>query len=60
MDNIYTASYRCKSKESVGMPGYYNVVLGLPMSNGAGDIKIGATCARFEVGKEYIICVSEM
>jgi hypothetical protein len=60
MSTIYTASYVCKRIEPIGFPGYSNVVLGLDINNEARDIKIGTTCVRFEVGREYLITVSEI
>lgn len=62
MTNIYTAVYRCKMKESVGIPEYYDVLLGLglPGDSRSTDIVIRGTCSSFVVGKEYVITISDM
>jgi len=59
MGNIYIASYVCKSMTKIGMPGYGDVSLGLSMGNGHSGVIIKGTCARFEVGKEYIVNIVE-
>lgn len=58
MKTVYTAVYRCKSKTSIGMPGYYNIVLGLAGANGSSDIIIKGTCSDFEVGVEYLVGIA--
>lgn len=62
MKNVYTAVYKCKRVEPVGLHGYHNVVLGLGgVEYGnyvSTDIVVKGTCAQFEVGKEYIINIS--
>jgi hypothetical protein len=59
MANIYMAHYVCKRVIPIGLPGYNNVVLGLPVGNGNSDILIKATVARFVVDKGYFIKISE-
>ena len=60
MRNVYTAVYKCKRIDPIGVPPYFDVILGVPMGNGISDITIAGTCARIEVGKEYVITVQEM
>lgn len=60
MANIYTAHYVCKSVASIGLPGYNNVVLGLPVGGVGSDIVIKGTISRFVVGRAYFINVSEI
>ncbi len=60
VSSIYTAWYECKSVTPIGLPGYNNVVLGLPIGNGASDIVLKATCSRFVVGKGYLINIKEL
>lgn len=58
MRTIYQAVYRCKAKEEVGVPGYYDVRLGLVGVNGTSDVIVNGTCADFEVGVEYLIGIA--
>jgi hypothetical protein len=56
---IYTAWYECKFVTPIGLPGYNNILLGLPGGNGNSDILLKGTAARFVVGKEYLISIME-
>lgn len=58
MRTIYQAVYRCKALTAIGMPGYFDVRLGLAGANGSSDIIVKGTCSDFEVGVEYLIGIA--
>ena len=58
MTTIYTGVYKCLRTDPAGMVGYNDIVLGLEGSNRL-SVMVRGTCARFEVGKEYLISVAE-
>ena len=60
MNSIYQAMYTCKLIQSIGLPGYNDITLGLLVGSGNSDIVIKGTIARFVVGKEYLINVAEI
>jgi len=60
MSNIYTAVYKCRGIQPIGLPGYNDVLLRLEGGNGNSDILIKGTLSRFVVGKEYLINVMEL
>jgi len=59
MINVHVAVYICKAITQVGMPGYYDVALGLPGSDSGSSIIVRGTCSRFVIGREYFINIAE-
>lgn len=59
MTNIYTASIECTGVRECGLPGYADVVLGVPLSTKS-TIVVNGTCARFKEGKRYLVTIFEL
>jgi len=56
---MYIAVYKCRAIQSIGLPGYNDVLLRLEGMNGNSDVVIKGTFSNFKVGEMYFIIISE-
>lgn len=58
MNTIYVGQYTCLRTDESGITPYMDVALGLPGKDVA-CVVVRMTCSRFQVGKEYLVTITE-